>query len=109
MLEHRTAVDAETGDAGDGEFDCQHVALLAGWVVTGCTEDGTHRTVGKGSCVEAGGRRGVLVVPQANRVLGHSLSSRHWFPVTSDGNPHSSPLGHGCGLAAPCSRYRALQ
>src|SRR5262249_16827042 len=62
MLEHRTAVDAETGDACDGEFDCQHVALLAGRVATGCTEDGTHRTVGKGSGVEAGGCGGVLVV-----------------------------------------------
>src|SRR5262245_28571137 len=63
MLEHRTTVDAETGDACDGELDCQHVALLAGRVVTGCTADGTHRTVGKGSGVETGGCRGVLVVP----------------------------------------------
>ena len=63
VLERRTAVEAETGDAGDREFDRQHVALLAGRVVTGCTVDGTHRTVGKGLGVEAGSSLGILVVP----------------------------------------------
>jgi hypothetical protein len=47
MLERGTAVEAETGDAGHCEFDRQHVALLAGRVVTGCTVDGTHRLSGK--------------------------------------------------------------
>src|SRR5436190_18138909 len=63
VLEHGTAVEAETGYAGDRECDRQHVALLAGRVVTGCTVDGTHRTVGKGLGVEAGSSLGVLVVP----------------------------------------------
>jgi hypothetical protein len=48
VLERGTAVEAETRDAGDCEFHRQHVALLAGWVVTGCTVDGTHGAVGKG-------------------------------------------------------------
>src|ERR1700686_5193571 len=33
MFERGTAVEAETRDAGNCEFDRQHVALLAGWVV----------------------------------------------------------------------------
>src|SRR5215470_3595845 len=74
MLEHGTAVEAETRDASDCEFDGQHVTLLAGCVVAGCPEDGTHRAVRKGFGVEAGSSFGVLVVPQANRVLGHYLS-----------------------------------
>src|SRR5918999_6337140 len=37
MLERGTAVEADARDAGNREFDRQHVALLAGWVVTGCT------------------------------------------------------------------------
>src|SRR4030088_357189 len=74
MLERRTAVEANTGDAGDCEFYRQHVALLAGGVVTGCTVDGAHGAVGKGFGVEAGSSLRVLVVPQANRVLGHCLS-----------------------------------
>src|SRR5437899_2206878 len=69
MFERGTAVEAETRDAGNCEFDRQHVALLAGWVVTGCTVDGTHRAVGKGLGVEAGSSLGVLIVPEANRVL----------------------------------------
>jgi hypothetical protein len=63
MLERGTAVEAKTGDAGDREFHRQHVALLAGWIVTGCTMDGTHDTVGKGFGVEAGSSLSVLVVP----------------------------------------------
>src|SRR5882724_955029 len=53
VLERRTAVEAETGYAGDREFDRQHVARLAGRIVTGCTLDGTHCTVGKCLGVEA--------------------------------------------------------
>src|SRR5712671_2260378 len=76
MLERGAAVEAHTGDAGDCEFHRQHVALLAGWVVTGCTVDGTHGAVGKGFGVEAGSRLCILIVPQANRVLGHCVSFR---------------------------------
>src|SRR5436190_9194508 len=47
MLERGTAVDADTGDPGNCEFNRQHVALLTGWVVTGCTVHGTHRAVRK--------------------------------------------------------------
>src|SRR6267154_728569 len=76
MFERGTAVEAETRDAGDGEFDRQHVALLAGWVVTGRSVDGTHRAVGKGLGVEAGSSLSVLIVPDANRVLCHYVSFR---------------------------------
>src|SRR6267143_2979718 len=71
MFERGTAVEAETRDAANCEFDRQHVALLAGWVVTGCTVDGTHRAVGEGLGVEAGSSLGVLIVPEADRVLYH--------------------------------------
>src|SRR5215813_9252208 len=46
MFEHRTAVDADTGDASNFELDRQHISLLARWVVTRCTVNGTHRAVG---------------------------------------------------------------
>jgi hypothetical protein len=48
MFERRTAVDADTGDAGNREFDDQHITRLARWVVTGCTVDGAYRAVGEG-------------------------------------------------------------
>src|SRR5258708_3717030 len=79
MLEHGTAVEAKTRDAGDCEFHRQHIALLAGGVVTGRTVDAAHGAVGKGFGVEAGSSLCVLVVPQANRVLGHCLSFRWAF------------------------------
>src|SRR3979490_717559 len=84
MLQRGTAVEADTGDAGDREFHRQHVALLAGWVVAGCTVDGTDCAVGKGFGVEAGSRLCILVVPQANRVLGHRVSFR-WAYAPSAG------------------------
>jgi hypothetical protein len=47
MFKCRAAVEAETKDAGNCEFDRQHIALLAGGVVTGCAVDGSHGAVGK--------------------------------------------------------------
>jgi hypothetical protein len=76
MFERRTAVDADTGDAGNREFDDQHITRLARWVVTGCTVDGAYRAVGEGRGVKAGSRLGVLIVPEANRVLCHCESFR---------------------------------
>src|SRR6476660_9099643 len=67
MFERGTAVEADTRDAGNFEFDYQHISLLAGWVVTGCTVDGTHRAVGKGLGIKARSSLGILVVPDANR------------------------------------------
>src|SRR3546814_9509878 len=76
VFERGPAVEAETRDTGNCEFDCQHVACLAGWVVAGRAVDGTHRAVGKGAGVEAGSSLGVLIVPEANRVLCHYVSFR---------------------------------
>src|ERR1700730_10034144 len=73
MFECRTAVKPDTRDAGNCEFDRQHVALLAGWVVTGRMVDGAHRTVGKSFGVEPGSSLGVLIVPDADRVLCHCI------------------------------------
>src|SRR5712672_3761268 len=79
MLERGTAVKTDAGDAGDCEFYRQHVALLAGWIITGCTVEDTHGAVGKGFGVEAGSSLCVLIVPQANRVLGHCVSFRSTY------------------------------
>src|SRR4029078_11890402 len=75
VLELRTAVEADTGDAGNLEFDHQHISLLAGWVVTGCAPDSADRAVGKGLGIKAGSSLGILVVPDANRILCHCMSS----------------------------------
>src|SRR4030081_3233101 len=76
MLERGTAVEADTGDAGDCEFYHQHVSLLAGWVVTGCTVDATHCAVRKGFGIKASSGLGIPIVPEANRVLCHYMSFR---------------------------------
>src|ERR1041385_3325054 len=77
VLEDGAAVEADAGYPEDRECDRQHIAFIAGRVVAGGTVDGTHRAVGKRLGVEAGCSFGVLVIPKANRVLGHSLS----FPL----------------------------
>src|SRR5215813_14102539 len=71
MFERRTAVETDTRNAGNHEFDHQHITGLAGWVITGCTVDCAHCAVGKCLGVEAGGSLSVLIVPEANRVLCH--------------------------------------
>src|SRR5262245_25844675 len=76
MFEHGTAVDADTRDAGNFEFDYQHISLLAGRVVTGCPANGTHRAVGKGLGIKASSGLGVFIVPDTNRVLCHCMSFR---------------------------------
>src|SRR5438270_7374729 len=48
--------------------------------------DGAHRAVGKGFGIEAGSSLCLLVVPQANRVLGHCMSlSWAYAPVSCPG------------------------
>src|SRR6266480_1142364 len=84
MFERETAVEADTRDAGNFEFDYQHISLLARWVVTGCTEDGTHRAVGKSLGIKASSGLGIFIVPEANRVLCHCLS----FRFEARHNPH---------------------
>src|SRR5258708_38436436 len=42
VLEHRAAVDTETGNAQNGELHCQYIALLAARVVTGRLVNGGH-------------------------------------------------------------------
>src|SRR6516225_7389788 len=75
VLEGGTAIETHAGDARDCEFDHQYVARLAGWVVTGRTVHRAYRALRKGLRVEAGSSLGILVVPKADRVLGHCISS----------------------------------
>src|SRR5262249_450272 len=76
MFERGTTVEANAGNAGNGEFDHYYVSRLAGRVVARCTNDGAHFAVGQGLGVEAGGSLGVLIVPDANRILCHRESFR---------------------------------
>src|SRR5215475_3234986 len=48
VLEHRTAVDTQTGNAENGELHRQHIALLAARVVTGRLVNSGHFTIRKG-------------------------------------------------------------
>src|SRR6476661_4701202 len=76
MFERRTAVKADTGDTSNFELDRQHISLLARWIVTGCTVDGTHCAVDKGFGIKSSSSLGILIVPEANCVLCHCMSFR---------------------------------
>src|SRR5262249_48419555 len=80
MFERRTAVEADTGDASNFELDHQHISLLAGWKVAGCTVHGAHGAVGKGFGIKSGGVLGILIVPETNCILGHCMSFRSEAP-----------------------------
>src|SRR5262249_25575821 len=99
MFERGTAVEAETGNTGNREFDRQHITRLAGWIVTGCTVDGAHRAVGEYLGVETGSSLGVLVVPEANRVLSHCESFR--FQITPRSHPLPVEIGSPVDVLQP--------
>jgi len=63
MRERGTAIKADAWDAGDCELDYQHVASLAGRVVTRRPVHGTHGAAGKGLGVEVRSSLGVFVIP----------------------------------------------
>src|SRR5262245_15849825 len=96
MFERRTAVETDTRDAGNREFDDQHITGLAGWVVTGCTVYGAHYAVGKRLGVEAGSSLSVLIVPEANRVLCHYESFRFEAKRTSSHTNHAHFFSSRC-------------
>src|SRR5262245_19268565 len=70
VFERRAAVEAETGNAQDGELHRQDVSSLAAREVAGRLVNRSHFAVRKGSGVEARGILRVLVEPEANGVLG---------------------------------------
>ena len=70
MPERRAAVETETGNAKNGEFHRQHIALLAARIVTGRRiVNSGHFTIREGGGVEACRFKRVLVEPEADRVL----------------------------------------
>ncbi len=67
--ELRAAVEAEAGDAHDGELHRQHIARIAARIVAGRLVHGGHVTVRKRGGVEARRFMRVLVEPEADGVL----------------------------------------
>jgi hypothetical protein len=63
MFEHGTAVEADTRDAGNREFDQKHISLLTGWVVTRGTVDGSDSAVRKGLGIKPSGGLSIPIVP----------------------------------------------
>ena len=74
--EGRAAVEADAGDAQHRELHQQGIALLAGGIVIGRVLHGPHLAVREETCVETGGRLGVLVVPEADGCCGHGFAPR---------------------------------
>src|SRR5262249_11182800 len=67
--ERRPAVEAETGNANNGELHRQHIALLAARKVTGRMVNSGYFTIRKGGGVKARRVLRVLVEPEADRVF----------------------------------------
>jgi hypothetical protein len=70
LPENRPAVQADARHAADGEFDNHHVARPIAWGVHRSAMNGADAAIGKGPRVEIRGLLGVLVIPDADRVLG---------------------------------------
>src|SRR5262245_27779419 len=88
MPERRAAVEAETGNAKNGELHRQYITLLAARIITGRIVNSGYFTVREGGGVEARRLKRVLVEPEADRVLWLHVSillvigqgERQWSP-----------------------------
>src|SRR5204863_4181235 len=63
MFERGTAIEADTRDTGNVEFDYKHISLLTGWVVTRCTVDRTDSAVRKSLGIKMSGVLSIPIVP----------------------------------------------
>ncbi len=91
VLELRAAVETETRNPQDGELHGQHIAFLASRIVSWRRVNRAHFTVRERGGIEARRLFGVLVEPEANRVLrDHDgvLLARRFHRSRL---PHSSP------------------
>src|SRR5262249_24595696 len=68
VLEHRSAVDAKTGNAQNGELHCQHIVLLPSRIVAGSLVNTGDFTIRKGGCVEPRRLERVFVEPETDRI-----------------------------------------
>src|SRR5262249_16191061 len=73
LLEHRAAIETETGNTNDGELHSHHVPFLATRIAPGASRTSRYFPVRKSEGVEARRLMRVLVKPEADRVL--------WFHV----------------------------
>ncbi|MNI72058.1 hypothetical protein D3C73_1279780 [compost metagenome] len=78
VLEGRAAIEPDTGDTADREFDGEDVTLLAVGEVARRVMHGGYFTVGKGLCVERGGLQRTAVVPDADGVLVSHGGAPQW-------------------------------
>lgn len=70
MREGRPAVDAEAGNADDGELDGEHIALFAAGIVAGGFVGGGDLAVGEGGRVEVCCFFCSFVIEEADGVFG---------------------------------------
>src|SRR5690606_36010752 len=82
----------------------EHVAGLAAGEIAGRAMHRVHGAVGKGLGVEGGGAEGVVVVPQADRVLRDHLVGLLVGPAYPDFTSHRLLLAHG--RTPPDQAYR---
>ncbi|MNJ75173.1 hypothetical protein D3C77_722200 [compost metagenome] len=75
MREGLASIEPHAGNAHDGEFDRDHVALLARRVITRRLVQRDYLAVGKDAGVEVRCLCGIIVVPEADGVPGsHGLA-----------------------------------
>jgi hypothetical protein len=98
VLERVAAIEADARNAHYAEVDRQRVALLAGGIVARRSRDLADGGVGEGRGIELGSFFGVMVVPQADGVFGHSSLLR--FAETFAIAPFSEEPSKFCADAA---------
>src|SRR3989344_3748005 len=78
LLEGRTTIETDTGNATNGELYRQHIPCLAVWKIRGRIKNGTYRALGERSSVKLRCSLRILFVPEANRIL---RLLAHYAPV----------------------------
>lgn len=98
MREDGSSVQADAGNAEDGEFDGEDVTRLAHGIITGCLVHAGHMAVGKRSGVKVRGSLRVLVEPEADCVFGDGFVHRNTTNETGDLGQGFSRTSLLCGI-----------
>ena len=93
MLERRAAIEADTGDAQNGEAHGQHIALLAARIVAGSLVNSGDFTVRKRRGVEPRGVQRVVIEPETNRILRRHVRPPGAYLISLDHTTISTVYG----------------
>src|SRR3989344_2508697 len=82
LFESVAAIQSDTRNAANSELYRKHVACLTAWKIRGRMKNGAYCAVRKGSSVKLRRSLRILLIPEANGILGLRTHMRHYIKST---------------------------